>query len=114
MEKNTSKCKICLFWYFQHGEKREKGVAGHESDKLIEQYSAQPTIKKKCSGVPYHRATVRVIFDYQAIYNLSKFRSDQPVLTDGPHYFFYLFFLRLPQLSSSTATNSGFANSPLR
>ena len=46
MEKNTSKCKICLFWYFQHGEKREKGVAGHESDKLIEQYSAQPTIKK--------------------------------------------------------------------
>ena len=46
MEKNTSKCKICLFWYFQHGEKREKGVVGHESDKLIEQYSAQPTIKK--------------------------------------------------------------------
>ena len=42
MQKNTSKCKICLFWYFQ----KEKGVVGHESDKLIEQYSAQPTIKK--------------------------------------------------------------------
>ena len=49
--------KICLFCYFHHGEKREKSVAGHESDKLIESYSAQPN----------YRATVRVIFDYQAI-----------------------------------------------
>ena len=31
--------KICLFCYFQHGEKREKRVAGHKSDKLIESYS---------------------------------------------------------------------------
>ena len=65
-------------------EKREKkSISGHESDKLIESYSAQPT-------------KVRVIFDYQAIYkfNLSEIRSTvQPVLTDGPHYFFYLFFL---------------------
>ena len=38
---------------------------------------------------------VGVIFDYPAIYkfNLSKSRSVEPVLTDGPHYFFYLFFL---------------------
>ena len=38
---------------------------------------------------------VGVIFDYPAIYNfnLSKSRSGEPVLTDGPHYFFYLFFL---------------------
>ena len=28
--------KECLFCYFQHGEKREKSVAGHEGDKLIE------------------------------------------------------------------------------
>ena len=39
--------KICLFCYFQHGEKREKRVAGHESDKLIESYSAQPTTEQK-------------------------------------------------------------------
>ena len=73
--------KINFFWYFQHGEKREKCVGGHESDKLIESYSAQP-------------ATVPVIFHYQAIYkfNSCKFRQVQPVLTDGPHYFFFLFF----------------------
>ena len=39
--------KICLFCYFQHGEKREKSVAGHESDKLIESYSAQPTTEQQ-------------------------------------------------------------------
>ena len=38
---------ICLFCYFQHGEKREKSVAGHESDKLIESYSAQPTTEQQ-------------------------------------------------------------------
>ena len=75
--------KISLFCYFQHGEKREKSVAGHETDKLVESYGEQPT-------------KVRVIFDYQAIYKFdsSKVRSTvQPVLTDGPHYFFYPFFL---------------------
>ena len=36
--------KISILWYFQHGEEREKCVAGHESDKLIESYSAQPAI----------------------------------------------------------------------
>ena len=35
--------KISLFCYIQHGEKREKSVAGHENDSLIESYSAQPT-----------------------------------------------------------------------
>ena len=71
------------FCCFQHGGKREKSVSSHESNKLIESYTAQPT-------------KVRVIFDYQAIYkfNSRKIRSMvQPVLTDGPHYFFYLFFL---------------------
>ena len=71
--------KTSLFYYFQHAE---KCAAGHESDKLIESYNAQT-------------ATVRVIFYYQAIYKLNscKFRQVQPVLTDGPHYFFYLYFL---------------------
>ena len=36
-----------FFCYFQHGEKREKSVAGHESDKLIESYSAQPTTEQQ-------------------------------------------------------------------
>ena len=72
--------KISLFCYFQHGEKRKKSVADHESSELIESYSAQPV-------------TVRVIFDYHAIYKLnsSTLRSIQPLLTDGPHYIFYLF-----------------------
>ena len=35
-----------------------------------------------------YRATVPAIFDYQAIYNSSKYRSAQPVVTDGPHYFY--------------------------
>ena len=39
--------KICLFCYFEHGEKREKSVAGHENDKLIESYSAQPTTEQQ-------------------------------------------------------------------
>ena len=39
--------KICLFCYFQHGEKREKSVACHESDKLIESYSAQPNTEQQ-------------------------------------------------------------------
>ena len=54
--------------------------------------------------------------DYQAIYKIdsSQFRSVQPVLADGRHYFFFLFFLWLPpRLPSSAATNPGFANSPL-
>ena len=64
-----------LFSYFQHREKREKSVAGHESDKLIESYSVEPT----------DRAKIRVIFDYQAIYKhkMSRSRSVQPVLTDA-------------------------------
>ena len=36
----------------------------------------------------------------------------QPVLTDGPHHSFYLFFLWLPQLSPSAALNPGFSNKP--
>ena len=43
--------KICLFCYFQHGEKREKSVAGHESDKLIESYSAQPTTEQQFESI---------------------------------------------------------------
>ena len=58
METMSSKClrKQAFFVkrYFQHGEEKEKkGSAGHESDKLIESYNAQPTIEQ-----------VRVIFDY--------------------------------------------------
>ena len=70
------------FCYFQHLDKRKKSVVGHESNKLIELQSAQPT-------------KVRVIFNYQAIYNFnsSKIQSAQPFLTNGPHYIFYLFFL---------------------
>ena len=61
-------------------KERKKSVADHESNELIESYSAQPV-------------TVRVIFDYHAIYKLnsSTLRSVQPLLTDGPHYIFYLF-----------------------
>ena len=66
---------ISIFSYFQHREKREKSVAGHESDKLIESYSVEPT----------DRAKIRVIFDYQAIYKhkMSRSQSVQPVLTDA-------------------------------
>ena len=39
--------KICFFCYFQHGKKREKSLEGHESDKLIESYSAQPTTEQQ-------------------------------------------------------------------
>ena len=39
--------KICLFCYFHHGEKREKCVAGHKSDKLIDSYSALPTTEQQ-------------------------------------------------------------------
>ena len=38
--------KISLFCYFQRGEKRDKSVAGRESDKLIESYNVQPTTRK--------------------------------------------------------------------
>ena len=44
--------------------------------------------------------------------NSSKFWSVQPVLTDGPHHFFYFFFLWLPQLPPSAALNPGFSNKP--
>ena len=49
----------------------------------------------KCQVLSAQPNKVRVIFDYPAIckFNLSKSRSVEPVLTDGPHYFFYLFFL---------------------
>ena len=74
--------KISLFGTFIMEKREKKCVAGHESDKLIESYSAQPVI-------------VRVIFHYQAIYKINscKYRQVEPVLTDGPHYFFFLFFL---------------------
>ena len=46
-------------------EKREKKrVAGHESDKLIESYNAQP-------------AAVRVIFDYQTTNKFNQSNSGQ-------------------------------------
>ena len=74
--------RITFFGAFSMEKRETKSVASHESDKLIESYSAQPAI-------------VRVIFHYQAIYKLNscKFRQVQPVLTDGPPYFSFLFFL---------------------
>ena len=56
MKKNTSKClwKEAFFGTLSMEKREKKSVAGHESDKLIESYSAQPAI-------------VRVIFHYQAI-----------------------------------------------
>ena len=47
--------KICLFCYLHHGEKREKSVAGHESDKLIESYSAQPTTEQQFESYSINR-----------------------------------------------------------
>ena len=51
---------------------KKTGVTGAPYT-TIESYIAQTTI------------TVRVIFDGRAIYNSSKFRSVQLVLTAGPH-----------------------------
>ena len=72
--------KISFFVTFSMEKREKKSVADHESNELIESYSAHPV-------------TVRVIFDYHVIYKLnsSTLRSVQPLLTDGPHYFFYLF-----------------------
>ena len=63
------------FFLLSDREKREKKRSGHESDKLIESYSLEPS----------DRAKIRVIFDYQAIYKhkMSTSRSVQPVLTDA-------------------------------
>ena len=58
--------KISLFFTVSV-EKREKKIAGHESDKLIE--------SKKCAT--NYRAAGRVFFDYQAIYNSKKENSGQ-------------------------------------
>ena len=81
--------KISLFCYFQHGEKREKMrrcVEGHESDKLIESYSLQPTIEQQFVSSSISKRFISLI-------KSSKFLSVLLVLSDGPHYFFYLFFL---------------------
>ena len=76
--------KICLFCYFHHGEKRERSVAGHESDKLIESYSAQPTTEQQFESY----STIGPFKSFTQVNPVS-----QPALTDGPYYFFYLSFL---------------------
>ena len=91
--------KICLFCYLQHGEKREKSVVGHGSDKLIESYSEQPTTEQQFESYS-------IIRPFKSLTQINP--VSQPVLTDGPYYFFYLSFPWLPKLPPSTAINPGF------
>ena len=79
--------KICLFCYFQHGEKREKSVAGHESDKLIESYSALPTTEQQ--------------FESYSI--IRRFKSLTQV-NSGQYKWALLFLLPFPSMTSSAST----------
>ena len=79
--------KICLFCYFQHGEKREKSVAGHESDKLIESYGVQPTTEQQ--------------FESYSI--IRRFKSLTQV-NSGQYKWALLFLLPFPSMTSSAST----------
>ena len=79
--------KICFFCYFQHGKKREKSLEGHESDKLIESYSAQPTTEQQ--------------FESYSI--IRRFKSLTQV-NSGQYKGALLFLLSFPSMTSSTST----------
>ena len=79
--------KICLFCYFQNGEKREKSVACHESDKLIESYSAKPTTEQQ--------------FESYSI--IRRFKSLTQV-NSGQYKWALLFLLPFPSMTSSAST----------
>ena len=82
---------ICLFCYFQHGEKREKSVAGHESDKLIESYSAQPTTEQQFESYSIIRG----------LKSLTQVNSGQSTCS---YRWALLFLLPFPSMTSSAST----------